>query len=78
MLDFFRLDMEHFCSSFVSSGRPKIPLLLQLGQEPQALTRAVESGDPNLIYQVSHLIDFLGVDPLMLGLFVLFASPLSL
>nr|CAG4643026.1 EOG090X01BU [Ilyocryptus agilis] len=39
------LDFEHRASE-------QIPLLLKLGQEPQALTKAVESGDPNLIYQV--------------------------
>lgn len=39
------LDFEHRASE-------QIPLLLKLGQEPQALTKAVESGDPNLIYRV--------------------------
>ena len=47
-LSFFKirlLDFEHRASE-------QIPLLLKLGQEPQALTKAVESGDPNLIYYV--------------------------
>lgn len=45
-LSHFRLlDFEHRASK-------QIPLLLKLGQEPQALTKAVESGDPNLIYKV--------------------------
>nr|CAG4635949.1 EOG090X01BU [Eubosmina coregoni]SVE69644.1 EOG090X01BU [Eubosmina coregoni] len=39
------LDFEHRASE-------QIPLLLKLGQEPQALTKAVDSGDPNLIYHV--------------------------
>lgn len=39
------MDFEHRASE-------QIPLLLKLGQEPQALTKAVESGDPNLIYYV--------------------------
>ena len=39
------LDFEH-------KACEQIPLLLKLGQEPQALTKAVESGDPNLIYRV--------------------------
>nr|CAG4649949.1 EOG090X01BU [Sida crystallina] len=39
------LDFEHRASE-------QIPLLLRLGQEPQALTKAVESGNPNLIYHV--------------------------
>ncbi|XP_057368312.1 vacuolar protein sorting-associated protein 16 homolog isoform X2 [Daphnia carinata] len=39
------LDFEHRASE-------QIPLLLKLGQEPQALAKAVESGDPNLIYYV--------------------------
>lgn len=43
--DFRLLDFEHRASE-------QIPLLLKLHQEPQALTKAVESGDPNLIYYV--------------------------
>lgn len=39
------MDFEHRASE-------QIPLLLKLGQEPQALIKAVESGDPNLIYYV--------------------------
>ena len=39
------LDHEHRASE-------QIPLLLRLAQETQALTKAVESGDPNLIYHV--------------------------
>ena len=39
------MDFEHRASE-------QIPLLLKLGQEPQALTKAVESGDPNLVYHV--------------------------
>ena len=39
------LDFEHRASE-------QIPLLLKLGQEPQALTKAVDSGDPNLVYHV--------------------------
>ena len=39
------LDFEHRASE-------QIPLLLRLGHETQALTKAVESGDPNLIYHV--------------------------
>lgn len=45
MFQFRLLDFEHRASE-------QIPLLLKLGQEPQALTKAVESGDPNLIYYV--------------------------
>jgi len=37
---------------FVHRASEQIPLLLKLGQEPQALSKAVESGDPNLIYRV--------------------------
>lgn len=39
------LDFEHRAAE-------QIPLLLRLNQETQALTKAVESGDPNLIYNV--------------------------
>nr|CAG4646049.1 EOG090X01BU [Macrothrix elegans] len=39
------LDFEHRACE-------QIPLLLKLGHEPQALTKAVESGDPNLVYRV--------------------------
>nr|CAG4638259.1 EOG090X01BU [Cyclestheria hislopi] len=39
------IDFEHRASE-------QIPLLLRLGQEPQALIKAVDSGDPNLIYHV--------------------------
>lgn len=39
------MDFEHRASE-------QIPLLLKLGQELQALIKAVESGDPNLIYYV--------------------------
>nr|CAG4649104.1 EOG090X01BU [Scapholeberis mucronata]SVE93461.1 EOG090X01BU [Scapholeberis mucronata] len=39
------LDFEHRATE-------QIPLLLKLEQEPQALVKAVESGDPNLIYYV--------------------------
>lgn len=39
------MDFEHRATE-------QIPLLLKLEQEPQALVKAVESGDPNLIYYV--------------------------
>jgi len=45
LIEFRLLDFEHRASE-------QIPLLLKLGQEPQALSKAVESGDPNLIYRV--------------------------
>lgn len=43
------MDFEHRASE-------QIPLLLKLGQEPQALTKAVESGDPNLVYHVLRVL----------------------